>query len=131
MRSKKLGKAGLEPLGREARARRNDEVARLRLRSNQASGVGDESKRVLYLASVGSTCAGQNRPPRVSLKKLYAEKFLELLDLMADGRRRDRQLLGALRKASMTGGRFEGEQRLQGGRQSRRALLGPLRDELV
>jgi hypothetical protein len=51
----------------------------------------------------------------VALKQWDAEEFLELLDLVADGGRRDAEFLGALGEAAMTRGCFKRQQRLERG----------------
>jgi hypothetical protein len=51
-------------------------------------------------------------PAIAASKKFDTQVFLEGLQLVADGRRGDMQLLGSLTKAQVAGGRLEGTQRV-------------------
>ena len=113
MGAQEIGQAGLQPLGREAVARGDDERTSLRLRRHQRRGFGDDAHRMLDLARIGAARAGQDRAAGMALEQRHAQELLELLDLVADRRRRDAQFLGTLSEAAVPRGGFEGQQRLE------------------
>ena len=73
--------------------------------------LGDGGEDVLDIQEVTLPLFGQQQGAIAAPEQLDAEKLLQRLDLVADGRLGDKQFLRRPGKAQMAGGRFE---RLEG-----------------
>jgi len=77
-------KPGLQPLGRETWTRCNHQIASLRLRSDQISGVSNHTECAFNLAGVGAPRSRENGSSRMALKQRHTQKILKLLDVVTD-----------------------------------------------
>src|SRR5260370_1713390 len=93
-------KPGLQQLGGETWTRCNHKIASLRLRSNQISSVSNHTECAFNLAGVGAPRSRENGSSRMPLKQRHTQKILELLDVVTDRRRCDREVFLAQRKTS-------------------------------
>ena len=68
---------------------------------------------MLDLVGVGAPRAGEDRTAGMALEQRDAQELLDLLDLVADGGRRDAQFLGSLGEAAVARCGLEGQQCLE------------------
>jgi hypothetical protein len=111
VRAQKFGQARLQPFRGEARTGRDHEVACLRLRRDQMGRIRYQLESMLDFSRVGAPCARQDGATGMALKQPHTEKILQLLDVVADRRGRNAEILGTPREAAVASGGFEGQQR--------------------
>ncbi len=108
----------------DGKGRRHVDLERRQVLAVQAlCGVGQLLECLLHTRQVCHAGRGQHQRLGLAQEQLHAEAFLQRLDLVADGGRRDVQLVGRPREAEMPGRNLESSQRIQRGHLSRHAGL--------
>ena len=123
-----LGMLGLEamqarrqPAQREGRDQADVERAGVGLAADPLQRVGHAVEGIAQVGQQRLAFAGDLEPARTAHEQRHAQPLLERLHLVADRRLGDVQLLGGVGEAGVTGGGFEGAERVQ--RQLRAAHL--------
>ena len=123
-----LGMLGLEamqawrqPAQRKGRHQTDIERARVGLAADPLERIGHPVKGVAQIGQQRLALAGDLEAARAAHEQRHAQSFLERLHLVADGGLGDMQLFGGVGETCVTGGGFEGAQRIQ--RQLRAAHL--------
>jgi len=105
--------AGDQPFHRERRRQIELERLRLPFALHPVGGLHQLAESLLDARQIGLARAGQDEGFGVAHEQGDPKIVLQHLDLVADGRRGDAQLLGRARKAEMARGDLEGAQRVQ------------------
>ena len=121
MRLGKAEKARRQPFRREGRSRRDGQAVVVAEPRDRANRLAQTVEALGHARLQGTARLGQLDGAVQATEQRAAEMLLELLDLVAERRRGDEQLLGGLAEAHVPGGRLKGAKRGQ----RRQALAHP------